>query len=386
MERRIWAQSGRYVTYPNLYVMLCAHPGVGKQVIDEARGLVQAVKVPNTSTYAFKLASDSVTRASLIDEIAKAKFTFQVTGKDAPLTHCSLTVMSEEFRVLLPAYDQDFISRLDKLYNGIRGEYRETRRTGLARDVVSENPLLNILAGAQPAYLADTFPENAWATGICRRLIMIHATESPIMSIFEEPKALDELSEELEHFLGRISQMYGHVRWSGEAAALVGEFDLECQRKILGQQLPETGSWRMPNHTRLVHYNRSRTMFVIKLSIVAALASRCEMEILECDVQRALGWLLDAESHMPDIFREMRGRSDYEVMIETHRYALACQAKDRGHHISGGTLIKFLSERVPGEKVERLFALMERSDMLARVAGTTDKFVPKPIFEFKGVE
>ena len=384
LERRVWARSGKYVTYPNLYVMLVANPGIGKQVIEEARGVFQHIRMPNTTNNAFKVASDSATRASLIDELARSKTTFQVTGGDPPLVHSSMAVFSEEFRVLLPAYDQDFISRLDKLYNG-GDKHDESRRTGTQREVKIENPLLNLLAGAQPAYLADTFPENAWATGICRRLIMVHAAEGPFISIFDEPTNIDDCLEQMDYLLAQMSQLYGHVKWHPESVLLVREFETENHKKNAGLQDKKLGHWPQPDHTRLVHYNRSRTMMVIKLGIVAAIAARCEMMILPSDLHRAIGWLLQAEATMPDIFREMRGRSDYEVMIEVHRYVMGIWGTDKASGVGAERIFNFIQERVPSEKVERIFSLMEKSAMLSRIAGT-DKFVPKPVYEHKKTE
>src|SRR5512135_2188504 len=128
LERRVWAKSGKYKTYPHLYVMLVGAPGVGKQVIEEARSVFRSVMKPDTQLRAFKLASDSVTRASLIDELGKAEQTILPPEGKAVTTH-TLALFSEEFRVLLPSYDQDFISRLDGLYNG-KDEHSESRRTG----------------------------------------------------------------------------------------------------------------------------------------------------------------------------------------------------------------------------------------------------------------
>lgn len=379
LERRVWARTGKYRTFANLYIMLVGAPGIGKQIIDEARYLWAGAPRPGTNKPAFHLSSDSCTRASLIDELLKAKQTI-LPPEGTAVNYHSLMLMQEEIRVLLPMYDREFISRLDKLYNAPDDPpYRETRRTGPVREVSIEKPILNVLLGAQPAYLADTFPENAWATGSGRRLIMIYAAESPITSVFDDPGDIQSVRDSLRHQLSIISELYGQTLWDGEAAELLREWDMDWQQYIKGDS--QESRWPIPSHSRLVHYCRSRTMFVIKLAICAAVASRCELVIRRCDIERALGWLLTAEELMPDIFREMRGQSDREVLEELHRFALTEWARNKRQPVKTPQLLNFLSYRVPSLKVDQIMSLAERADVLARVAGTTDQWVPRPSFD-----
>lgn len=384
LERRVWAKTGKFTTYPNLYVMLVGSPGVGKQVIEEARLLFSKTKQPDSPKRAFHIASDSVTRASLIDELAKAKQTFlpPAGGGDAQTYH-SLTLFSEEFRVLLPAYDQDFISRLDRIYNG-PDQHSESRRTGVVRQLDIESPLLNILAGVQPAYLADTFPDNAWATGICRRLLMIFSAEGTDISAFDIPQELPHLEAGLQHHLHIMSQLWGQVKWEPDAAQIAYDFDMEIRRYMRGALAGAQLKWPIPNHSRLTHYVRSRTMMLVKLSMIAAIAARCESVIRVPDVQRALQWLLSAEELMPDIFRAMKGKSDREVMEELHRYVVALYGRDKGRPIRSAMLIDFLSQRLPSEKVDRVLQMAERADMIAQVAGAPGLWLPRP--HSQGVE
>lgn len=376
LERRVWAKTGRYITYPNLYVMLVGAPGVGKQVIEDARTIYRSI-LNEQSKPTFYTASDSVTRASLIDELSKARRTFLPPEGKAIDFHC-MTVFSEEFRVLLPAYDQDFISRLDRIYNG-PPDHEESRRTGPVKEVRIINPLLNLLAGVQPAYLANTFPDDAWATGICRRLIMVYSAEGTDISIFTEQQELEDHRKELQHHLKVMALLFGHAKWTAEAASLMRDFEADSWAKRQGQQSPlPDGGWPLPDHSRLVHYNRSRMMLLIKLSIIAAVSQRAELVIRLPDVQRALGWLISAESLMPDIFQEMKGKNDREVMEEAHRFIVQAWSRGRSKPIRGQLISDFLSQRLPSEKVDRVWLLMERSDMIARVAGTDNMWVPRP--------
>ncbi len=361
--------------------MLVGAPGIGKQVVEDARDIWTHTKRPGSKNLAFYVASDSATRASLMDELGKAKQTF-LPPSGPPLTYHSLAVIQEEFQVLLPTYDREFVSRLNRLYMA-PDQHSESRRTGQVRELLIENPILNLLVAAQPAYLADTFPENAWATGIARRLLMIYAAEGPLISIFTEPPDRAALRTLLISRFEHLSTLFGHARWHASAAKLVEEFEMDSKIYLRGERKVKP-LHPVPSHSRLVYYNESRAMILIKLSIACAVAARAELLIEKEDVERGLTYLLAAEGRMPDIFREMRGQSDREVMEELHNYALATYAKSK--KLRTHQLIDFLSYRVPGDKIPRIMLVVEQANLLARLAGTSDLWIPKPSHTVKGVE
>jgi hypothetical protein len=46
--------------------------------------------------------------------------------------------------------------------------------------------------------------------------------------------------------------------------------------------------------------------------------------------------------------------------------------------VNGEDIMRFLMTRVPSEKAEKILALAERANVIARVAGTQDLWVPRP--------
>lgn len=117
-------------------------------------------------------------------------------------------------------------------------------------------------------------------------------------------------------------------------------------------------------------------MFAIKLSIVSAVAGTGQLVIRDQDVVRALSWLLAAESKMPDVFREMLGKSDSQVIDEMHYMVTMLYAKTK--KAVGTTLLwEFLRQRVPSEKIEKILLTAERSGALVHPGGAQDLWVPK---------
>jgi hypothetical protein len=321
----------------------------------------------------FKVAPDDMTKASLIDNIVKAR-AVRITPAGPPIVTHSLLVSAEEFQVLLPDYDREFIGTLNSLYNN-KIVHEESRRARQIQDISIDYPQLNILAGAQPSYLADTFPENAWATGLSRRLIMVYAHESPFRELWAE---VPDLSAFRRHLLTRLSHMgslYGEMLWTKDAAAM------------MAQQYKENFP-PVPTHSKLVHWSQpnARLLQMLKLSVISAISRTGELVLEVADIERALDWLHEVERYWPDIFRAMTGKSDSQIVDELHYFVQATWIRDRQKPVSGALLREFLLQRIPHDKVESLLMVADKADIVVRHAGTDDLWVPRPRLTARGVE
>jgi len=364
LERRVWVRAGVKITYPNLYILLVAPPGVGKYVIEEARALWTETKEPGSIAPAFHVAPDNMTKASLIDTLVKTK-SIKLVPRGQALIYHSLLIASEEFQVLLPDFDQEYIGTLNSLFNN-KSIHSESRRFGPAREIVIENPQINILAGVQPSYFVSTFPEEAWTTGFARRIIMVYCGKTPFKELFYDPPIEHGLRQLVLDKLGRMSQLYGEAKWAAAAVETIADWH-------------RAGRPPEPQHSKLAHYNNSRSMFAIKLALISTVSRTGGLLVELVDVKRALAWLLEAEALMPDVFREMIGKSDTQVIEEMYYYLLSRYNAAKQKPIRGEEIIKFLLTRVPSEKADKILSMAERANILARVAGTQDLWVPKSL-------
>lgn len=373
-ERRVWARAAKAQTFPNLYVLLTAAPGVGKQIITLAKQLWRSVKEPGNGPAAFRVAPTQMTKASLVDVLGKSKQLKML--KHGNVEYCSLLIAAEEFQVLLPTYDTEYIATLNEVFNNPDMPYEEHRRTGSVREISINYPQLNILAGVQPSYFVSTFPEEAWSTGFARRIIMVYAGEGKFQELFQDS---DDPTEGegwtgLLAGMSHISAMYGQCSWEPAAAELLAKW-----HRAKGPP--------NPTHSKLVHYNNSRTMFAIKLAIVSAVSRSGGLVITLADVERGLSWLLNAESRMPDVFREMIGKSDSQVIDELHYMMVMEQGKQKnGKALGTATLWEFLRQRVPSEKIEKILLSAERSGVITHPGGAADLWVAKAVSQVRGVE
>lgn len=368
MERRVWLRNSQGNVYPNFYILLVAPPGVGKQVIDRVRDLWRDAREPGTKSPAFHVAPDSMTKASLIDTLAKSKKMIAPTSGPVQFHH-PLLVAAEEFSILLPSYDMEYIGTLNGLWNN-KPSHHEVRRTGAKTDVQIDFPYLHLLGGAQPAWLASIFPEDAWNTGIGRRMIMVYSSTSDWKDVWADVPERPELRESLLKRLGLMSKAFGQMKIERQAVEMLSEWD-------------RSGRPPEPKHPKLAHYNTTRNFQLIKLSMVSA-ASRGELFALEPavrreDVERALSWLREVEAVMPDVFRAMLAKSDKDVIDELHLWAMGVWAKEK-KPISGVLLRQFLLDRVPHDKIESIMELADKAEIVQRNA-STDTWVPKPRYD-----
>jgi hypothetical protein len=364
MERRVWAKNRQGVTYANLYVLLIAPPGTGKGIINQVRRLWKQTVKPGTKIPAFHVAADSMTKAALIDTLADSKATF-VPPRGKPYLYTALNIASEEFSVLVPSYDMEYIGTLNAIWNN-DDHHKERRRYGRQQEITIENPMLNILAGTQPSYMASLFPEEAWNSGLARRLLMIYSAERVEYDLFGNETNLEEYRETVLRRLGEISQLWGEMTWE---PAAIEEF----------RQWRASGEGPVPNHSKLVHYNTTRSLYVFKLSMISSICQSNSLIISLEDFHRAKSWLLMAEKLMPDVFRAMIGKSDKDVLGELHSFAMAQAARSREKSIDGMILRRFLLERVPHEKVEGILAAADKAGWVQRIVtgDGSDKWIPK---------
>ena len=352
LERRVWVKTGMWTTFCNLFLLFVAPPGTGKHVISTARKLLRNAREPGTKAQAFRVAPTNMTKASLVDELAKAKAT-RLTPYGSTISYHSLYVGPEEFGSFLSTYDNAYIGLLNTIYNN-EDVYDETRRFG-TKEVSLENPQINFLSGVQPAFMSNFFPEEVWASGLARRIIMIFSAEKKLVDPFAVFDLPEDLKETIEKKLGRLSQLYGEVTWSREAQDFF-------QNWVLGGKKPE------PSHSKLAGYNNTRVEFLIKLAGISQVSRTCKVgpafPISKLDIERAMEWLLEAERFMPDVFKAMTGKNDMQVVEELWRFVTFEFDKGGRRGVPQDEIVKFLLDKAPQDKIEAIVKITVTANMI----------------------
>lgn len=358
LERKVWVRTLNMDLFPNLYTVLVAPPGIGKTIITAT---VEDLwrSLPN-----HKVAPKSLTKASLIDSLSDAHRTKTViTTNSIHLDFHSLLVNAGELGVLIPAYDAEFMNVLTDIYDG--RQYEERRR-GKDLHINIKKPQLNILAACTPSYLNGMLPEGAWDQGFLSRTFLVFSGDRVTRDLFAEEELNQELLSKLKSDFREIAEVTGKMLFDPEAKAAIGAWHA-------------AGGPPVPDHPKLTHYLTRRSAHLLKLCMIACLADSSELVIRLSHYQTALGWLLEMEALLPDIFRALGSRGDGQVIEEAYHFLYQVYVA-RKEPIVEHRLIGFLSEKVPSYNVLRIIEIMEKSGQIEKQITTSGHtgYVPKP--------
>lgn len=350
LERKVWIRTQHGKLYPNTYIFLVAPPGVGKtEMTWRVRSLWKGLDGWFTG-------STSLSKASLIDELAKAARRW-VHGKPPNPVESfnSLVVAINELGVLLPGYDNEFMNTLTDLWDG-KG-YAERKRTK-DLEINIPKPCLNLFAATTPSYFSEFLPEGAWDQGFMARAMLIYSGERQVTSLFDLREDNLEDDKLIRNQLNQIGKLYGEFRVSPDAAHALETFNRENT----------IGNGGGPDHPKLIGYGIRRTVHLLKLSMICSAAASTNLEIHVEDVERARAFMIDAESNMLDIFKAMSQAGTGKVMQEAWHYIFTLHAKE-GKPIQKHRLLQFLQEHLPLHQVEVAIKLMEQSKMIKKSMG-----------------
>jgi hypothetical protein len=334
LEQKVWVDSGS-VMYPNLYVFLIGQPGLGK-----SRAITAASNIIRESLPEIYFGATSMTRASLADYMNEAK-RFIANIPFAPIEYNSLVAVADEFSAFMHEYDSGLVAALVEFYDV--NPYSEGRRVANIR-IKLQRPQLNLLTGSTPSNLIHTMKDYVWEQGLMSRVIMIFAHERPLIDVFNVPKS--PKPTELIHDIKIINSLVGEFKPTESFAKAMHNW------KTLGL-VP------VPEHPKLVHYRTRRWAHLLKLAMIVSV-DRTDSLILDVqDFNKAMAWLLEAESFMPYIFQVGSVAPDSRVMDEVVHYI-----KQHKGAVPEHMIINFLRERVNSMAIRPMVEAMTASRLI----------------------
>src|SRR5215471_3898680 len=349
MERRIWVRTMGSDLYPGLYVILVGPPGIGKgEAMKFGSSMLRAISD-------LHIGPSDMTGASLIDALNEATRRIIVIGDPPYVEFNSLTVLSRELGVLIPAWEPTLLNNLTDIWDG---EMVDQKRRGRDLRIKILHPQINLLGATTPSYLNGVMPPGAWDQGFISRTILIYSGERTYRDPFEEAATpnLGILYSGLSADLKAIAQTFGKMSFTPEAAEAIRAWNKGgCQ--------PE------PSASRLLYYNTRRLTQLLKLSMISSISRSTNLVITLENYAEALNWLIEAETYMPDIFKAAIRGGDSTAMEDTWQFVWTLFAKER-NPIAEHRIVHFLKERIPAHSVMRVIEIMVKSKMFEIV---TDK-------------
>lgn len=366
LEQKVWLKTSS-ILYPNLYVFLVGHPGVGKTRV------IRAMKQYLQEVPEFHFAPTSMTAASLVDALVEGKRHIVRMGhKEGNLEYNAMTITAEELTAFIHKYEDEMIGILSAFYDP--DPYLHTRR-GKDIRIKIKTPQLNIISGTTPSNIMKFLPEFAWDQGFTSRVIMVYSDERTIGDDFAE-KEIVTADKDLIHDLQVIN-------------STVGEFSIGQDYVDAVNAWRKIGEPPVPNHPKLLHYNSRRRVHLYKLSMIAAI-DRGSMKITRDDFNRAFGWLADAESYMPIIFQAGGVGADAKAMDEIYHFVQVLSKASKGKGAPEHRIVNFARNLIPAHSVVRALDVMERAGMIKAIAFdkviNSRRFIALEKADFQGLD
>jgi len=329
LEQKVWIRTSR-PQYPNLYTFIIAHPGVGKsRTISEGRHLV--TQLPD-----FFLAPVSLTFAALIDSLESSKRSI-IRQPEGELTYNSMYICADEMGTFIHKYEPEMIDGLSHFYDTT--PYQQERR-GREHKTKIPSPQLNILAGSTPQNLTGFMPEKAWGQGFTSRIIMVFSDERILGDDFADTNTPS--TADLAHDLKIINSLYG-------------QFTVTQQYRDAINYWQSRGFPPTPDHPKLIYYIARRKVHIYKLSMIASINKSSGLVLTEDDFLQALSWLVEAETHMPDIFKAGAVNADSAAMDEIQHFV---RINDLGTGVPEQRVVHFAQRMIPITSILRVVDIM----------------------------
>ena len=271
LQRKVWLRINGSQIFPNLFVLLCGAPGIGKsQAINPCRDLLS--ELPNIC-----LSPARTSPEKFIQLMCKS--TRMLPLENNPyFTQSAYAVFMSEFSTFLRPNDKDFMTVLTDLYDCAKTWTYAT----LARDEERiENVYLTMIGGITPKALAENFGAAAFGMGFTARLNIIYSEDYKTPKLFGQTTVPD--FSPLLQILSRIH-------------ALSGEFTFEPDAAEELQAWVDEGMPPIPSDGRLAEYVPRRWLHLVKLCMIYSACESNSLRVAKRHLAQARSTLLEAES------------------------------------------------------------------------------------------
>lgn len=297
VRKNVWLDQGIYLLHPNLFVILVGPPGkVAKSTtIRLGRTLLLGVE-------GVKFGPDAVTVEELIRQLEKA-------GEGS--TSSALTIHSTELSSLIEPSGIKMIQFLTDIYDGdVKWEYATK---GSGKNHV-KNPVVNILAGTTPSYIADGLPISAIGHGFTSRVIFVYEDAPRFLNPF--PKGADKnLVKALVNDLDHISRLKGEFTWEGESGIPESPGYVQGSAKDRYVEYYEKIYKAPVADYRVEGYKSRKKNHLLKAAMLLSIAESDDLVLRARDLDAAWEILEETEKRMVRTFSAV-GKYDHASDLE----------------------------------------------------------------------
>lgn len=284
VRRNVWIDQGLYILYPHMFVILVGPPGIVAKstTIRLGRTLLYGIE-------GIKFSPDAVTVEELFNRL-------EASGKDSPSS--ALTIHSTELSDLIDPSGIKMISFLTTIYDGAVDWSYATKGSGKNE---IKNPVVNLLGGTTPDWIANGLPVQAIGHGFTSRVIFVFEDRPRHLNPFpDQPDK--ELVKALVNDLDHISRIKGEFTWGEGTKDAYAEY----YKKIYATQPPDY---------RVEGYYRRKKNHLLKVAMLLSLAESDSLILSPRDIHEAWELLEMVEKRMAKTFSSV-GKYEYASDLE----------------------------------------------------------------------
>lgn len=297
LKRNVWVDRGTFKCYPNHYVVLVGHPGIGKgSAINPAIGLLKEAGTAN-------IVSDRVTIEYILEKLAKG-FPAQtlLPGGGVAFTNDATCLISAPEMQVFATASQATLSILTDLWDNKTTPWDYGTKT--QGKYLINNPTINLLGGTTPEWLVSAIPQSAVSGGFTRRVNFVYAKNRAQRIAWPQVQNHSSIYQEMIDDLRTMATLQGEVKFDKQARKIFEDFyhSREC----------ETSEW---DDEATASYKTTKAIHAIKLATVLTIAERDSLVITETNIVDAIRAVSEVESTISLVFRAV-GESDLAVACD----------------------------------------------------------------------
>lgn len=322
LERKVWVPWGpKFSYYPNLYIILVSHPGIGKSsAINQALEILRMASLRNKNSV--KILPSQVTEAKLIDLMSSPN-AFEYDGKK--VMHCSGYYYASEASNSLRDIHGAFINTLTDFYDCHSVWEKATISMREKKTLI--NICLNLIAGSTFDYLGKLITDESIMGGFASRLIYVMQKDmvkrsSDWQSGFRTEamrREREDLKRMLVEDLQHINKIVGPFRGDEEVAEAWQAWFREHDEYMQGLE-----------NEKLQALQVRKSTIIVKLCMVLAAAESDERVIRLKHWKAALDLLNMVEKDLPNMLMESKSKKvETQSGINSAIIKLLCERKDR---------------------------------------------------------
>lgn len=344
--------------YPNIFMFLVGPPGTGKT--QAAKPMMELLRKSKCCS----IGPNDVSKQSLLDSLGEASKAILIGT--TPVEYHYLTLIILEMTNFMSKYDVELVGLLTDLYDCPDTNEESKRTHNKGKMIVS--PGVGALVCTATQNLGSTISNEMWGSGFMARFLLVFSGEEIVPEdMFKENVKEEGLADAIVAGLKRIGELRGTIDWTPDARDALQSFRLKSKDEP-------------PLHNRLSHYMTRRWMQLAKLCMVACLAEQ-RMQVTLDDFALAESWLLDAETQMPEIFKDMVAHEDGQILEEMRAYFFIIYMRSGRRAVPHSAIMDWMRKRASAFACSKLIEVAVAADMIRRVAGTIgddSEYTPQP--------